>query len=167
MKKSGRPDTALTAEALRDALAYDPATGIFTCRTQRGPRKPGQVTGTPDHRGYVFIGLLNGFYTGHRLAWLYMTGAWPEAEVDHINRNPSDNRWVNLRAATRQQNALNQRPRTNRSLPRGVRRSLTRFAAYYMEDGKHHHVGNFATPEEAASARLAAMKEHRRPFCSP
>ncbi|NKC47607.1 HNH endonuclease [Ochrobactrum anthropi ATCC 49188] len=35
-------------------------------------------------------------YGMHRVIWLYMTGKWPLL-VDHINGNPSDNRWKNLR----------------------------------------------------------------------
>lgn len=39
-----------------------------------------------------------------------MTGDWPTQEVDHINRNKTDNRWYNLRDVPR---SVNQKNRTN------------------------------------------------------
>jgi hypothetical protein len=47
-------------------------------------------------------------YQAHRLAFLYMTGKFPPDEVDHINHEPSDNRFVNLRQVTRLENLRNQ-----------------------------------------------------------
>ena len=37
----------------------------------------------------------------HRLAWLWMTGALPRWNVEHINGDRSDNRWANLRQGER------------------------------------------------------------------
>lgn len=36
-----------------------------------------------------------------------MTGAWPDLQIDHINRDQLDNRWLNLRQATASQNGQN------------------------------------------------------------
>lgn len=35
-----------------------------------------------------------------RVIWAMTTGQWPTLSIDHINRNPRDNRFVNLREAT-------------------------------------------------------------------
>ena len=43
-------------------------------------------------------------YRAHRLIWKWMTGDDPEREIDHINQDPYDNRWENLRLATPAQN---------------------------------------------------------------
>ncbi len=41
--------------------------------------------------------------------WYWMTGEWPKKDrvIDHIDRDPSDNRWKNLRNVTRSQNNRN------------------------------------------------------------
>ena len=92
---------ALTAARLRNLLHYDPETGIFTRRATGAP------VGSLNDKGYIRIRLGGRDHKAHRLAWLYMTGAWPPIQVDHENRTPDDNRWGNLRAATFSQNAVN------------------------------------------------------------
>ncbi|SUB56208.1 HNH endonuclease signature motif containing protein [Brucella anthropi] len=54
-------------------------------------------------KGYIEARILGKMYGMHRVIWLYMTGKWPLL-VDHINGNPSDNRWKkSQRGPTRQQ----------------------------------------------------------------
>lgn len=53
------------------------------------------------------------FYKAHRLAWVWMTGAWPEFELDHINLDKADNRFANLRQATHAENGSNRIPQSN------------------------------------------------------
>ena len=52
------------------------------------------------------------FYYIHRLAWFYVHGEWPIV-VDHINRDTSDNRIANLRAANQSINSHNRREQAN------------------------------------------------------
>jgi hypothetical protein len=102
----------LTAERLRELLHYDPDTGDFTWRTARKRIPAGAIAGTVE-RGFRRITIGGGRhgprYSAHRLAWLYMTGAWPNGYLDHINRDPDDNRFANLRLATNSQNQANTR----------------------------------------------------------
>jgi HNH endonuclease len=97
----------LTADELRDLLDYDPDTGIFQWKVRASKRvKPGMVAGTVKREGYRTISIKRKHFLAHRLAWFWMTDIWP-SEIDHINRTPDDNRWSNLREATRSVNMRN------------------------------------------------------------
>jgi citrate synthase len=90
----------LTAEELRRVLHYDPDTGIFTWKVTLSNRNPaGKKAGCIDHYGYIMMSIHGKRYKAHRLAWLYMTGAWPTNQIDHKFNNRSDNRFSELREA--------------------------------------------------------------------
>jgi hypothetical protein len=114
----------LTQEELKRVLHYEPETGIFTWLVRLSNRAPvGKHANSKMTIGYITVRIHNAPYLGHRLAWFYMTGEWPQAEIDHINGISDDNRWCNLRPATHQQNLRNTRKRAdNTSGRKGVRR---------------------------------------------
>ena len=90
-----------------------------------------------------------------------MTGNWPVFEGDHKDSNPSNNRWDNLRDATRSQGMMNTRKRRdNTSGHKGAwfdkRRGL--WVAEIMINYRKHHLGYFDTSEEAKAARDAAAR---------
>ncbi len=101
----------LTQERLRALLHYDPETGAFTWRVVWGSgvarRQPGDRAGFANGDGQIRIGIDGKQHCAHRLAWLYMTGEWPKGLVDHKDLDRSNNRWSNLRAATKSQNTAN------------------------------------------------------------
>lgn len=119
----------ITATRLRELLHYDPETGLFTWKVARQGTRAGAFAGALNH-GYLRITIDWRHYPAHRLAWLYMTGEWPADLIDHINLVSDDNRFVNLRQATRAQNMHNSaRPRTNTSGVKGVSRYAGRWKA--------------------------------------
>ena len=102
-------------------------------------------------------------YGVHQLAWLYVTGAWPEHEVDHENRVRSDNRWTNLRAATHKQNQENRTPRHDSSS--GVTGVLwsNRDQAWRTTiciDGRKRQIGTRKSLIDAVALRIRASREH-------
>ena len=99
----------ITQSILKEHVHYDPDTGIFT-RVKRSANaiQVGDVAGgLSKSNGYLVFHVLNKLWLAHRLAWLYSYGEWPEHQIDHINHNRTDNRLINLRAVTHQENAHN------------------------------------------------------------
>jgi hypothetical protein len=83
-------------QELKEKLCYYPKTGEFTWKAS------GLLAGSVHKRDGGHRLTINGSqYVCHRLAVLYMTGAWPPELVHHINGNKGDNRWENLWAVTR------------------------------------------------------------------
>ena len=142
-----------------NAIQYDPVSGDFTNLVKRGPLMPGARLGCVNGKGYLNIMVAGKSYTAHRLAWFLMKREWPGGMVDHINRNPSDNRWCNLRMATRSQNGMNREaPKNNTSGRKGVcwcKRSGKWFS-YIMLNQKQKSLGYYDDIKEAISAREAA-----------
>lgn len=97
----------VSQENLKYLINYNPDTGVFTWRVSINPNsKVGSVVATKHQEGYTFLTLNKKIYKLHRLAFLYMLGYYPE-EVDHINNKRDDNRWCNLRAASKTENQHN------------------------------------------------------------
>jgi hypothetical protein len=137
-------------------IDYDPETGNLVSPS-------GKVLPFVISHGYK-VSLLDGRYqTHHRVAWFIMTGEWPENEIDHRNRKRADNRWSNLRAATKAENAQNRVAHSNNMLGvRGVRyRPSDRFfEPRIMVNGTAIYLGIYKTLDEAVEVRINAELEH-------
>lgn len=148
----------ISHKELRRVVNYDPATGVFTWK-EKVSRKTviGQRAGCLNKSiGYIAIQIFGVEYYGHRLAHFYMTGKWPKNQMDHKNRNRSDNRWENLREATSSQNRMNSL-RKNKWGVKGVyQRKSGSFAAMIRVKGKAKYLGAFKTKERAHQAYKAA-----------
>ena len=152
---------SITADELRSILHYDPLTGVFTRRESAGNRLAGSVAGSLSSQGYIRVWVLKRHYMAHRLAWLYVYGTWPKHDIDHINRNRSDNRIANLRDVTNQQNMCNAGDfSTNTSGRKGVYwdKRDSRWRACIVNKGRYLSLGYFGTQAEAVAARVAAEK---------
>jgi hypothetical protein len=98
----------------------------------------------------------------HRVAWLYMTGEWPAGDIDHINNNRSDNRFSNLRPATRSLNIANStKKKSNSSGFKGVSFSKAnrKWFAKITVNYRQQSLGYFNTPQEAHAAYVHAARE--------
>lgn len=98
-----------------------------------------------------------------------MTGEWPADEIDHINGDPFDNRWTNLRPATHMQNHSNRgKNRNNKSGFKGVswHRGAQKWVAQIRSQNQVRYLGVFTDPHEAAlvyrKAELEAFGEFAR-----
>jgi hypothetical protein len=151
-------ETTPPDKAIMDCLSYDRDTGLFVWLVPRGPRSSGSIAGSLDRAGYRLIVVRGKRYYAHRLAWLFVTGDWPNGLIDHQNVCPDDNRFANLRVASVAQNAANSRPRVKW---KGVVRLYDgRYMAQITYDQRHHYLGRYRTPEEAhAVYRAAALAQ--------
>lgn len=171
----------ITQEYVKEALEYDPETGIFKWRLDRPDHhfkdwrgrngfirniSPDRVAGNlqqPTERNpcsYIVIGLSEKLYRAHRLAWLYVYGDWPSEDVDHINLDTTDNRIENLRLSLDKLNHRNRsRYKNNTSGISGVsfHAKLNKWQAEGQQviDGKRvrHYLGVFASFFDACAAR--------------
>lgn len=80
-------------------------------------------------------------------------------EVDHINRNPLDNRRINLRESTSSQNKINRGLQKNNTTGYlGVCRNHTGFQARIKVNRKVMCLGTFRTARDAAQVRDSHAK---------
>jgi hypothetical protein len=139
-------------EELKDAFDYDPETGLFThARYKCGRALKGMAAGNLNKQGYVVIQHKRRLLKAHRMAWLLLTGEDPmDYQIDHIDRNRSNNQAANLRLVTPQQNRMN-------TEIKGYTKIGKRYRAQRWVDGYMIHIGMFDTPEEAAAAYHAVV----------
>jgi len=157
--------TSTSHARLHELFIYDPETGVWTWRIRHCTARPGAIAGCSRPDGYRVIGIDGSQYLAHRLAVVYMTGEWPLNEVDHIDGDPSNGKWDNLRCVDRTTNSQNQRRPKGKRQPdamlgasfdkrRGVWRA--RIIIHKIE----HFIGYFASPAEAHAAYLEAKRAH-------
>lgn len=158
----------VTLDELKAIVHYDPETGLFTRLVASGARWPaGPVPGSVDRHGHVRLGILRGTFQGHRVAWFYMTGEWPALGIDHRNRVPNDNRWDNLRLATKSENGANEGLRKNNTSGfKGVTWSKVagKWMAQIRTHGKKRYLGHYVDPADAAEAYRQAAAKHYGEF---
>jgi hypothetical protein len=156
------PRASLTAELLRAAVTYHPETGEFThVATTRGRGVAGASAGGAPvgEDGYRKINIGDVVYLAHRVAWLWMTGEWPKSEIDHQDMDRGNNRWSNLREATRTQNGSNCGRRAHNTTGwKGVYRTPhgTPWRAAISVEKHQKHLGTFDCPAAAHFAYAVA-----------
>jgi hypothetical protein len=116
-----------------------------------------------DSSGYRFGAIHDMQCRAHKAIVAIMTGCWPEDSVDHINGDRQDNRWVNLRLASRADNNRNMRRRCdNTSGFAGVtwNKRRAKWSAYIRSGGRYVSLGDHERLEDAAAARKAAVARY-------
>ncbi len=108
---------------------------------------------TTNRNGYIYLKGWKKFSKlyGHHYAWFMTYGNVDFELLDHINRNPSDNRICNLRIATHQENSQN-----NNAKGIVYRKDCNKYQARITTTEKRISLGFFNTEEEARQAYLDA-----------
>lgn len=116
MEVNRKSEAALSHDFLIHVLKYCKTSGKFTWRVDRGSALAGTLAGS-EYKKYIRVKINGVRFAAHRLAWFYVTGSWPENQVDHRNGICDDNRWRNLRKAIgqREQQQNQKRYTTNTS----------------------------------------------------
>lgn len=152
-----------TPEEIARELRYDPETGEFWWLIRRHKRRLDRPAGStsPHRAGLPARGIcIDGRrYYGNVLAWVLMTGEWPTITVDHIDRNPLNNRWENLRLATQSEQNMNRGVDRPGLTGASFHKHSRLWQAYIKAGGKRITLGYFKTAEEAHAAYLKAAKE--------
>jgi hypothetical protein len=155
--------TELTRERVLELLDYEPTTGKFFWKKAQGSRVvAGQEAGSVVKRKYRDIRIDGVYYRAHRLVWLVEKGTWPSGQIDHEDRDRTNNRIGNLRDVTQIVNLKNQSKRKNntsghtgvRQLPSG------NWIVQLGVNRKRIMVGIYPTVEEAVVAREQALSAH-------
>lgn len=177
------PKALPSQEVLRQLLDHDPETGAlrwkerspewFPPDCRMGPQTTAawwnkRFSGNPafcrkEIHGHLVGTIFGERYKAHRIIWKIVHGVDPVGEIDHINGNPADNRLINLREATTQENCRNRKSRSGSSSGyRGVswNKSCQRWCAAIGAPGVPGHIGLFDDEKEAAMAYDAAASRH-------
>ena len=152
----------ITQGELKEILRYDPESGEFYWAKPGRKRVMSRPAGNLAPNGYRYIRVSGKLVCAHRLAFLYMTGEMPDGSVDHINGDRADNRWMNLRLASRSENACNSRLSSrNTSGKKGVSWYApgAKWRATIQKNGKCHSLGYFDTVDQAEAARISAAEK--------
>ena len=158
----------ITQDFVKEWIKYDPETGIFTWLKKPNRRiligsVAGSIKKTGRDIGRTII-RVNGIPLGaHRLAWLCVTGEWPVGVIDHVNGNPQDNRFKNLRDVSYMENSQNLREQ-----PTGCESGLLgagkgrrgKWVARIRINGKPKYLGEYAEPEDAHQAYVLAKRKY-------
>jgi hypothetical protein len=154
---------------LKEMFSYDPETGVITRKLAAGNRFAGSNVCSREAKGYLRVAVGKTRVKAHAVAWAMHYGVWPPMQIDHINRNPSDNRIVNLRLATNQDNSANKGLyKNNKSGVKGVHQARSgRWVAAIRIDYVRVHLGTFDTKEQAAAIYQKAAASAFGQFANP
>jgi len=143
-------------ERVRELFDYNCITGELIWKVAKPGTGLGDIAGcySKTHKRYL-VGVDGKLYQLGRIVWLWWHGREPEGDVDHIDRDGTNNRIVNLRDCTHADNQKNRgKQRNNTSGYKGLyfHKQNKRWVARITVDGKTVSLGCYDTAEEAARA---------------
>lgn len=159
------PINDLAFDAVSDLLEYAPELGGSCLRwkvDRRANKTKGRMAGAHEPNGYYRVGINGRNYLAHRLVWLLNTREWPGDQLDHIDRNPNNNRFENLRQVTYAENGQNRNLyKNNTSGYAGVYwyKRDQKWVVQIQAGNKRKYIGAFNTQQEAANAYTKAKTE--------
>lgn len=148
----------ITQEYLHYLFEYKDGNLIWKNKSNSLSRiKIGEIAGCIDTYGYRIIRLFKKGYKAHRLIWIYHYGSIDSnLEIDHINEIKDDNRLINLRLVSRQENEF------NKSSLKGYCwcTNEKKYKATIRINRKQIHLGYFKEEKDARNAYLVAKEKY-------
>lgn len=169
-------------EYLRERFSYDLETGELRWRAQPreafvslnayktwNSRYAGKIAGTIKPNGYRVVSFNHErhlhsrkiMWRAHRIIWKLLTGEEPPDSVDHRDRDPLNNKGLNLRSATGSQQCWNAERSKGISGYTGVARNGKGFLARIWHYGRVYYLGTFATAKEASAVYESTARKLR------
>lgn len=143
---------------LRRLFVYNKETGELIRKiTVNGKSKAGESTRYQDKNGYLTVCINYQSYRVHRVIYKWYHGKFDESkQIDHIDRNTSNNRIDNLRLVTTRFNSRNRKTFSNNtSGSPGVHFHKTSglWRARISTRNKRLELGSFTNKQDAINAR--------------
>lgn len=113
-------------------------------------RYAGQVAGHYRKDGYYIVNIDKKLYLAHRVIWLYVTGEWPEKDIDHIDGNPSNNVFENFRLVTSSENHKNSKLYS---------RNKTGVPGCYWDKARNRFVVDIRSENKRTRVRVKTIEE--------
>lgn len=160
------------SKSKQSLLTYDEACKLFKYKDgqvirrvdMNGGVKAGDIVCSKSKKGYHALSVYGEKYKLHRLVWLLNYKEWPNGQIDHINRNKSDNSIGNLRIVSNAENCKNQRkPKNNVSGQVGVSwaSSCNKWMSNITVNRKRIYLGVFNELYCAVTARKKAEIKYK------
>lgn len=150
-----KPRLLPSVECLRGAFSYDAKTGVLSRRIDGGLRE----IQTKNAFGYLVVQFMGRQWKQHRVIWKIHTGQEPPDIIDHVDMNPANNIWDNLRESDTRRNSWGAKQRIhNTSGQRGVvfHRRSGKWRASIQNAKKRDWLGTFDSFDDAKAAYNAA-----------
>ena len=154
---------------LLESVKYDEKSpsGLIWIKPKQ-KRKVGGIAGCKQKNGYWVLKFNYKQYQCHRVVFkLHNKINIQHTEIDHEDKNPSNNTIENLRiASSSQQNCNTGIPRNNTSGIKGVyfHKKTNKWKAQIMVNGKNYHLGLFDCKYEAEKVAIKAREELHKEF---
>lgn len=144
---------------LKQYLSFSQETGLLTWIKSPANRiKIGSIAGR-EHQEYILVGFRGKEYPAHVIAWYFVYGE-VVPQLDHKDRNKSNNRIANLRPSTNSQNQANTDLHGyNSTGAKGVHFRSGKYDVQITHQGKKYNLGRYGTLEEAKTAYNKKARE--------
>jgi hypothetical protein len=150
MKRVVTGHDADTIAYINKCYKYVQDTGTVMRIAGRSPGV-GKPVGTIGKDGYVRASVVGRSIGLHTVVWILCKKSFPIWEIDHIDRNRSNNRIENLRDVPQRVNAANNE-RSARGRKTGTRKENNKWLAVIRVHNRTVRIGLFTTEQAASDA---------------